>query len=114
MKDLALKGYLGTRSYYLWANQSTTGTYHPDPNYTFSTVGAAPPSVHRSGTGTYLATLPGMRAGGSVQVTSFGNGKGRCIVASILTSGSPQQVGVRCFNVAGNRQDTRFTLAYTR
>jgi hypothetical protein len=114
MKGVALKGYNGTRSYYLWANQKSTTNYHPDPNFTFSTVGAAPPSIHRSGPGTYLATLPGMRAGGGVQVTSYGAGKGRCVVASIRTSGSPQRVGVRCFNVAGHLQDTRFTLAYSR
>ena len=114
MKDLALKGYNGTRSYYLWANQKSTTNYQPDPNFVFSTVGAAPPSMHRSANGTYLATLPGMHAGGSVQVTSFGAGKGRCIVASILLSGTTQKVGVRCFNVAGNLQDTRFTLAYAR
>ncbi len=114
MKDLALRGFNGTRSYYLWADQATRTHYHPDPDFTFSTVGAAPPFIHRFGAGNYLVTLPGMGAGGGVQVTSFGGGRGHCIVASIRSSGSPQQVGVRCFNVAGHLQDTRFTLAYAR
>ncbi len=114
MKDLALKGFNGTRSYYLWANQKSTTNYHPDPNFTFSTVGAAPPSIHRAGTGTYVATLPGMKAGGGVQITSYGTGRGRCILTSISTSGPTQHVGVRCFTVAGHLQDARFTLAYAR
>lgn len=114
MRNLALKGFNGTRSYYLWANQKSATNYHPDPNFTFSTVGAAPPSIHRSGAGTYLVTLPGMPKGGSVQVTSFSSSKGHCVVSSIRTSRLPQQVGVRCFDVAGHLQDTRFTLAYAR
>jgi hypothetical protein len=114
MKGLALKGYLGTRTYYLWANQPTTASYQPDPNFVFSSVGAAPPTIHRSATGKYVATLPGMPSGGSVQVTSYGAGKGRCIADSILVTGPTQKVGVHCYDVAGDLKDTRFTLAYAR
>jgi hypothetical protein len=113
VKSVALKGFNGTRSAYLWADQPTAASYHPDPAYRFSTAGIAS-TIKRSGKGRYTVILPGMAVGGSVQVTSYGGGKVRCIATSIRTVGLPQKIGVGCFDVAGNRANGRFTLAYAR
>lgn len=113
VKSVALKGFGGTRSAYLWADQPTAASYHPDPAYRFSTAGMAS-TIKRSGKGRYTVILPGMAVGGSVQVTSYGGGRVRCIATSIRTVGLPQKIGVGCFDVAGNRANGQFTLAYAR
>ena len=111
VNGIGLSGYHGHSNTYLLAGRPTASSYHPQARYTFSTAGQAPTIKHTS-RGHYSVILPGMPKGGAVQVTSYGSGTIRCNLSSIRTSGLPQTVGVRCYDVAGHAQDGRFTLAY--
>ena len=111
VKGIGLSGFHGLSNAYLWANRPTAASYHPRKRYTFSTAGTKP-TIKRTSRGHYSVILPGMPKGGAVQVTSYGIGTIRCILSSIRTSGLPQTVGVRCYDVAGHFQDGQFTLAY--
>jgi hypothetical protein len=98
---------------YLDANQPTTASYTPDPQRRYSSVGAVS-HVTRSGVGRYLVTLAGMPKGGAAQVTPYGTGTSFCVLSSIRTVGTPQQVGVSCFKLNGDRVDSEFGLSYQR
>ena len=111
VKSLKLTGYSASRGAYLFADHPTSASYHPAKAYRYSSADTVP-TVKRSGKGRYSVILPGMPSGGAAQVTPFGPGKTRCNLSSIRTSGSPQTVGVRCYDIAGHLADSRFTLAY--
>ena len=112
-QDQGLKGSGHVPVAYLDANQPTTASYAPDPLRRFSSVGMAP-HVTRSGVGRYVVTLPGMPKGGAAQVTPYGPGTSFCVLSSIRTVGTPEQVGVGCFKLNGDRVDTEFGLSYQR
>jgi hypothetical protein len=108
---LAFQGQEGASQAFLLADQPHTASYHPALAQRFSSAGLAS-TVNRIGTGVYDVLLPGMPAGGSVQVTAYGPGKQACRATSIRTQ-TPQQVGVRCTHPDGTDVDSAFTLAYT-
>jgi hypothetical protein len=111
---IGLAGYgAHVKDAYLWADRPTATSYHPASAYRFSSAGTTP-TIKRTGTGHYEVILPGMPKGGAAQVTSYGGGSIRCNLSSIRTSGLPQTVGVRCYDVAGHAKDGYFTLAYLR
>jgi hypothetical protein len=47
-------------------------------------------------------------------VTPLGKQARQCVVASIERTALPQRVGIRCFDLFGQRRDTEFTLAYAK
>lgn len=113
-QGVGLQGVSGRPAAYLFSNlKQPPANYHPPAQFRFSTAHLSS-IVNRTGLGTYAVTLPGMPAGGAAQVTAFGAGKARCNLASIRTVGTPQQIGVRCMNVAGNPADSQFTLSYLK
>ena len=56
---------------------------------------------------------PRMPGGGSAQVTPFGAGKARCTLTGVSSTGTPQRIGVRCYDPNGTAADSKFSLAYT-
>ena len=111
VQSLGLTGYSASKGAYLFADHPTSAAYHPAKAHRYSSAGTVP-TVKRSGKGRYSVILPGMPSGGAAQVTPFGPGKTRCNLSSIRTSGSPQTIGVRCYDIAGHLADSLFTLAY--
>ncbi len=108
---LAFQGAEGPSQAYLLADQPRTASYHPAIARRFSSAGLAS-TVKRTSAGRYAVALPGMPAGGAVQVTAYGPGKQACRITTIRTQ-TPQQVGVLCTNPAGTAVDSAFSLAYT-
>jgi len=98
---------------YLFANKPSTSTYTPTAAYRYSSV-AMTASVHRTGTGKYVATLNGMPKGGAAFATAVGTDKARCQLTSIRATGTPQKLGVACFKPNGAAVDSKFMLAYTK
>ncbi|MFO7532140.1 MAG: hypothetical protein R6W93_06730 [Candidatus Limnocylindrales bacterium] len=113
MEGLGMKGIVRKNVAYLFASKPTASSYAPDRRHRYSSAGTAG-RVSRLGTGSYVATLPGMPLGGSAQVTALGKQARHCVVTSIERTALPQRVGVRCFDLSGQRRDTKFTLAYAR
>lgn len=113
MEGLGMKGMARKNVAYLFAAKPKVGSYAPERRYRYSSAGKAG-RVYRLGTGSYQATLPGMPLGGSAQVTALGKQARHCVVASIERTALPQRVGIRCFDLAGQRRDTKFTLAYAK
>ncbi len=111
--DAGLKGFGGQRVAYLWANEKSAATYTPDTNYQYAAAGASA-QITRQGPGRYTVTLPGMPKGGAAEVATYGSPNRACQVGSIRTSGTPQMVQIRCFDLAGNLKDAKFSLAYER
>ncbi len=72
-------------------------------------------TIRRTSKGVYAVTLPGMPSGGAAIVTSYGarSHQRACQIGSIRTTGTPQQVVVRCFKYAGAPADSMFVLSYT-
>ena len=99
---------------FLLADRPTTSSYTPTSGYRFSTAGIAP-RVQRTSRGVYFVKLEGQPLGGSAQVSAYGGGSKRCVIASIRTSDKPQRIGVRCFTADGSAlADAKFTLTYAR
>ena len=69
----------------------------------------------RTSKGVYTVKLPGMPSGGAAIVTSYGprSTQRACQIVSIRTTGTPQQVAVRCFTYAGVAADSQFVFSYT-
>jgi hypothetical protein len=114
-------------SSYLWANQPSTPTYNPDPNYalgllsvdccTDPMVVSTPPTITRSSAGIYSVRLPNMASLSAsprnVKVTAYGTGSAACMITSATTSGVDGLVGVKCFDPLGPAVDSLFTLTYS-
>lgn len=75
-------------------------------------------SVRHPARGVYVVTMPGPgRAGaskGTVKVTAYGAGAGNCQVAAWRTTGSGEQITVRCFAPNGALADREFDVTYAR
>ena len=101
MDGEGLKGSGHGKVAYLWAKRPSTASYVPASGYRY-----AKPSA--------TLTLSGMPSGGTVKLSPTGLDAANCIVGSIRASGSPQTIGVRCFDLSGAAADTYFMLAYER
>jgi hypothetical protein len=108
-----MKGIVRKNVAYLLAGKPKATSYVPERRFRYSSAGQAG-RLTRLRTGSYVATLPGMPLGGSAQVTALGRQARHCVVTSIERTTLPQRVGVRCFDLAGQARDTKFTLAYAR
>ena len=114
MKGRGLKFEGSHNVAFLLADRPTTASYTPTSGYRFSTAGVVP-RVYRTSRGVYSVKLEGQPLGGSAQVTAYGSGSTRCVIASIRRSDTPQTIGVRCFTGDGSAlADAKFTLAYAR
>ena len=109
---MGLTGVAGRKAAHLLATRPGATSYHPAAGLWFSSAGSVP-TVTRSGHGNYLVVLPGMPGGGSAQVTPFGAGQARCTLTGVSTAGTPQRIGVRCYDPDGTAADSKFSLTYT-
>jgi hypothetical protein len=97
---------------YVWADQPTAPSYTPDPFYQFNSKGGTN-TVVRQAAGVYTVVLPKLGAdNGTVKVTTYGPVSTRCKVVYWFPSGTDQTVTVECFNSAGIRVDSRFTMTF--
>ncbi len=98
---------------FAWANQPTGPSYTPDPAYSRNTSGGAI-QISRGGVGIYKVWFEGLggrgRAGGNVQVTAYGPAPTACNVERWDSGQNDFIVFVRCFKLAGNPVDTRFSV----
>lgn len=97
---------------FLWADQASSASYTPSTSYQYNSTGGVN-TMTRSGTGVYEAVIPGLdTVGGTVQVTAYGSGAGRCKVSGWGPNVDGQHIGVLCFDASGAPSDERFTLAF--
>jgi hypothetical protein len=101
---------------FAWAHSATAAAYAPSPTYAFNSSGGSIKAT-RSGTGQYAMTFAGLggqgKAGGNVQVTSYGPTADHCKVYWWSSGGKDFTANVRCFNPAGKLVDTRYTILVT-
>ena len=89
---------------YLWSDKSYAGPYAPGLQWNSKGLHN---TVEHLGTGSYQVRLPGMNLpGGTVLVTAYGMGGGRCKVAGWSLSGNDTLVNVRCFDRSGAPEKT--------
>jgi hypothetical protein len=99
---------------FLWANDASSASYTPSTSYQYNSTGGVN-TMTRSGPGIYTAILPGLTtAGGTVQVTAYGSGAGRCKVSGWSPGVDGQHVGVLCFDASGAASDQQFTMVFAQ
>ncbi|HEY1368425.1 MAG TPA: hypothetical protein VGF23_14985 [Gaiellaceae bacterium] len=100
---------------YVWANSPASPSYTPSTTYQRNSTGALN-TITRSGVGAYLVKFSnlGIYYGGTVNVTAYGSGSETCKVLSWGPVLADMNVGVRCFDAAGNPVDAMFTASFTR
>ena len=110
----------GTPSYhYAWADQPTAANYTPSTYYQHGVLAsecasAGTMTMSRSSVGSYVANIPALSATGSnVKVTAYGGTADTCKVTGWWGSSTNSQVGVACFDTAGNPVDSYFALVYS-
>jgi hypothetical protein len=97
---------------FLWADQESAPSYTPDTAYQYNSTGSVN-TMMRHGAGVYEAVLPGLDGlGGTVQVTGYGSGAGRCKTSGWSPDVDGQHVSVLCFDAAGAPSDQKFTLVF--
>ena len=107
-----LEGLLRGPNASFWNDTPTSATPWTAPvHYDFSSAYWVS-RIAQLSTGVYRATLKGMPTGGTAIVNAYGEGR-VCQLGAIRTSGTPQQVEVRCFLFDGTTADVEFELAYT-
>jgi hypothetical protein len=95
---------------FVWAN-APTGSYDPDPGYSWNTRRTTN-HVTQLGTGLYRVDFPIPSTGGNVQVSAYGTQSEKCKVSSWAGTSSSLQVYVRCFGDNGIGANTTFTVSY--
>ena len=104
---------LTARLGYAWADRPASASYQPPADYTFNSAGG-PITVKRQGTGRYTIRFAGLggngRAGGHVEVTSYGPGSERCTIGSWSSDAADFVANVLCFDTTGSAIDARYTV----
>jgi hypothetical protein len=95
------------------ADQPTTASYTPDPQYTYNPTGKAV-NVTRSSTGQYAVTFAALNAaqvfGGNILATAE-NTASRCNVEGLLPGANSTAIAaVGCYSLSGGPTDTDFLL----
>jgi hypothetical protein len=99
---------------FLWANDPSAASYTPSSSYQYNSTGGTN-TMTRSSVGHYTAILSGLdTVGGTVQVTAYGAGAGRCKVSTWGPDFDGQHVSVLCFDASGAASDQTFTLAFAQ
>jgi hypothetical protein len=84
------------------------------PTYSYNTSGG-PITVSRSSPGIYTVSFADLGGpGGNVQVVAYGSDSTRCKVSGWGSSGSTQNVGVRCHTPSGSLVNSAFVVQYER
>jgi hypothetical protein len=97
--------------YFALANQPTTASYSPDPNYVYNPGGAV--TIRRENVGVYLVSFQGQSLStqtinGTVQVNAFGSDNVFCFASAVNATNEP--ILVSCANPAGNPVDSLFVI----
>jgi len=95
-------------SSFVWADRPTARNYTPHPVFTSNIEDVR---IDRLSAGYYSVKLGSIVSpGGNVQVTSYGPNSNYCNVVNWYG----HSVNVQCFNSAGHKADSKFTLLFTR
>jgi hypothetical protein len=102
---------------YVWANDASAASYHPDSRYSFNSAGG-PVTIHRAGPGVYTVVFGGAAAeGGVVHVQTYGSRPDiACTVAGwgpTIIPATDLQVRVRCHAAPNTPADSRFVASFT-
>ena len=97
-----------------WSDKATfAGTRNLSGQYNYNSSGSSLKVTYQS-TGSYLVSFEGLGSyslrGGHVQVTAYGSGKTYCKVSG-WNRFRKMNVGVACYNSAGNKTDSQFTIS---
>lgn len=111
---IAGDGPTGTLGY-TWADRESTTDYTPSGYYSHVSSGAGSITVHRSATGSYAVTFPGLgRDGGNAQVSAAKGGPpALCKVLALDRIGADERVTVRCRDTSGVLVDADFMVLFT-
>lgn len=107
------------REAYVFANLQNATSYTPDTNFSWN-ANRADPTIVRTGTGTYIVTLPGLAPAttssewGHVQVTPVGATGLRANVVAWSPVGSDEVATVEIRNTSGTLVNGQFLLAYNQ
>ena len=99
---------------YVWADQPASPSYTPSLFYQFNSKGATN-TITRSGTGSYIVTMPGIGLGnnsGTVKVTTYASASNRCKVGNWGEVGADRLVAVYCFDSFGTPVDAMYTVTF--
>lgn len=103
----------GSGSGYAWANKQSAGSYRPSALYSHNSSGGGI-GIKRSGTGQYQVVFSGLggkgKAGGHVQVSSYGKGSAYCKVNNWNSGRKDFVVSINCFSARGRPEDSQFTV----
>ena len=97
--------------YFALANQPTTASYNPDPNYVYNPGGAV--TITRENVGVYHVSFQGQSlvnqtVNGTVQVNAFGSDNVFCFASAVNATNEP--ILVSCATPAGNAADSLFVI----
>ena len=113
---LAEAGTLSGRFGFTWADQPTTDSYNPNPNWTDNSSGGAV-TITRSNTGTYVVRWAGLARTGSqlpetVIVGAYGSAPRRCNVTSWDAFSTADFIAnIACTDLNGAAADSRFVAS---
>ena len=97
---------------YVWAHNPTAASYQPFAEWQWNSKGLTN-TIRRVELGRYEVSLPGIGTeGGTVLVTSYGDGSERCKVVRWNTTHAATVVTVSCQTANGTPVDARYTLSY--
>jgi hypothetical protein len=101
----------GHDSAYAWADQPSTESYQPHPNYQFANFTATAGSARRTGTGRYDMRFQYVNLStGGVHVTAYGWGPELCVIAYWNVGDGIQ---TRCYDRSGTPVDTYYNVSFT-
>jgi hypothetical protein len=102
----------GPQAAYVFAHNPSSPLYDATSPYSWNSTGGKITISHQPGTGSYAVALPGQDlAGGTVEVTAYGDGNQHCKVASWGNG----FVNVACFHgTTGAPAESRFTMLFSR
>ncbi|MEO0557072.1 MAG: T9SS type A sorting domain-containing protein [Bacteroidota bacterium] len=98
---------------YVWADQESSDSYTPDPDYAYNASGEAITLI-RSGVGRYQALFAGLGAvsgTGTIHVTAY-RSNASCVVAGWGSNDGALDADVRCYDPSGALTDSRFMLLF--
>jgi hypothetical protein len=102
---------------YAWADQPSSSSYTPSPQYQRDTVSneSGTITISRPGVGTYDVVMPFQNLGldgGHVQVTAYGTGTNRCQVSSWSSNSTGRTAHIICYANDGTLADSYFAMVY--
>jgi hypothetical protein len=113
VNNSSLLATAGGRWGYVWANEPTSTSYTPDPDYEGNSATSASATITRTATGTYQVDFPKLGGKkGDVQAGAYGS-DAVCNTGGWGSDGhGGASVDVNCFSPTGASVDTEFVAQY--